>query len=728
MARPVTGKLEPLDDGRWRAGLSEPPPSKKFRVYVFPDERAATSWLETAKAARATRAALPDPGPYQRQRYAPALLPTAVATASADLENFFRAWHEETYEANLQAQPERSAAVLADIDNHIVPFFHGIGIVDVNRVTRRSTIDLARFLSGRKLMFHDYDGPPSPRLRQSTADNVLSILRRVGDAAVAEGLLLINRTKNVQAMGRLGDPAEDSNVGDAPLTLPETAQVARFLSVIHQLALWMERLLGLRQGETFGIRVAHVLDQGRHGLLAVEEQGGRWFAIRDEEDEVQRTQSKDQLKRRASKRVLVIPPILMTLIRIVIEAYHTDPETGEVDVDARLVPGIQRPNESGQGTFGTALRRACESAGFPGRGVTPHHLRRSAASTIAWTPEFGEMAKRRWMGHRAGHDVFGRHYVLDDPSLAPMKGLADGVDEQVRQEVGDLMVPTAARHQWGREHPIRARLAFADGILAFYGWQVEEDEECDPWWSSSRVAAELGIANTTARRMLRGPDGEGGGELDAVKRSWGDRECWFARRSVVEAYRAARENRRDLNGVADELGLSYHEAYGLLESLGMKPETRPGERELHITDDHVDALASELDRVRRLHQRAMRIAEAARVLNKADRTLRGWVERGELDVDPETDSSGARFVTRASVADHLTDDPGATSDATEDTLATATVTELTGLSARQVKDLVRAGVLATKKVGRTAEVTATSLTTWAKGYRPDLLVRLELRT
>lgn len=118
---------------------------------------------------------------------------------------------------------------------------------------------------------------------------------------------------------------------------------------------------GLRQEETFGIRVEHVIDQGRYGLLAVEEQGGRWFAIRDEDD---------------------------------------------------------------------------------------------------------ELAKRRWMGHRAGHDVFGRHYVLDDPTLALMKGLADGVDEQVRQEVGDLMVPTAVRHQWGREHPIRARLEFADGRVA----------------------------------------------------------------------------------------------------------------------------------------------------------------------------------------------------------------------------------------------------------------------
>ena len=45
----------------------------------------------------------------------------------------------------------------------------------------------------------------------------------------------------------------------------------------------------------------------------------------------------------------------------------------------------------------------------------------------------------------------------------------------------------------------------------------------------------------------------------------------------------------------------------------------------------------------------MKLAVAARQLNLAVSTVGMMAKRGELDVDPETDSSGARFVTRASV-------------------------------------------------------------------------------
>lgn len=45
----------------------------------------------------------------------------------------------------------------------------------------------------------------------------------------------------------------------------------------------------------------------------------------------------------------------------------------------------------------------------------------------------------------------------------------------------------------------------------------------------------------------------------------------------------------------------------------------------------------------------MKLAAAARHLNLAVSTIGLMAKRGELHVDPETDSSDARFVTRASV-------------------------------------------------------------------------------
>jgi hypothetical protein len=45
----------------------------------------------------------------------------------------------------------------------------------------------------------------------------------------------------------------------------------------------------------------------------------------------------------------------------------------------------------------------------------------------------------------------------------------------------------------------------------------------------------------------------------------------------------------------------------------------------------------------------MKLAAVARRLKLVVSTVGLLVKRGDLDVDPETDSSGARFISRASV-------------------------------------------------------------------------------
>ena len=67
-----------------------------------------------------------------------------------------------------------------------------------------------------------------------------------------------------------------------PLTLPECARFASHLHPVHQLAFWLQRIMGLRISEAFGILVGDVVDLGDTGLLAVQGQGGRTFAVRDD--------------------------------------------------------------------------------------------------------------------------------------------------------------------------------------------------------------------------------------------------------------------------------------------------------------------------------------------------------------------------------------------------------------------------------------------------------------
>ena len=62
------------------------------------------------------------------------------------------------------------------------------------------------------------------------------------------------------------------------------------------------------------------------------------------------------MKNEVSNRVIRLPRQVMDLIRVVIEAFHTDPVTGEVDLGARLIPGLRTADRSGQSAHRAAGR------------------------------------------------------------------------------------------------------------------------------------------------------------------------------------------------------------------------------------------------------------------------------------------------------------------------------------------------------------------------------------
>jgi hypothetical protein len=111
----------------------------------------------------------------------------------------------------------------------------------------------------------------------------------------------------------------------------------------------------------------------------------------------------------------------------------------------------------------------------------------------------------------------------------------------------------------------------------------------------------------------------------------------------------------------------------------------------------------------------VKLPAAARQLKVGFTTVRLLVTNGDLERDPESDTSGARFVTRASVhacwlarsnTKRRKVQPAATVPFTE-------VVRFTGLGRRAVVDLIRAGVLE-EVAGRraTCEITTASLGKW----------------
>ena len=192
---------------------------------------------------------------------------------------------------------------------------------------------------------------------------------------------------------------------------------------------------------------------------------------------------------------------------VAIDAFHTDPASGDVDLDARLVPWIEK-EDRGQAAFRAALDAALASEGFDStRRVSRsprHDLRKSLATDLAWNAELDELAKRRVMGHKAGDDVFARIYTLDHPTIAPLAAVAGAVEADITAKVSTLLVPTEAAGELGPGATRCAeRAAHINAVLAEAGWQIEPGDPSNPWCDAARVMAELGIAATTARRWMR---------------------------------------------------------------------------------------------------------------------------------------------------------------------------------------------------------------------------------
>lgn len=214
------------------------------------------------------------------------------------------------------------------------------------------------------------------------------------------------------------------------------------------------------------------------------------------------------------------------------------------------------------------------------------------------------------------------------------------LEELIRTSIGSLLVPSTRRIRWGHDNPIVLRAAHAEATLLASGWSIDPDSTDDPLCDVRRVASELAMAETTARRWMR--DGtltcvivEDG---DGVRRRW-------VRLSEVWSVRDRLGKRVLLPDLAEDLGIRYHELYRLSRLLGLELERHPTSRQFEVPPEATERLQAEVVRLRALHARSLKLATAAQRLDRAVSTVGLMARRGELEVDLETDSSKAVFVT-----------------------------------------------------------------------------------
>jgi hypothetical protein len=340
--------------------------------------------------------------------------------------------------------------------------------------------------------------------------------------------------------------------------------------------------MGLRISEVFGVLVDDVVDLGAGGLLIVQGQGGRTFTVRDDHGVVVAVSHKETMKTAAGFRVLVAPESMMRIFRVAIDAFHTDPATGTIDDSARLVPGLREANRSGQLGYRQAFEKAIDAeklgSGDLGFRVTPHLLRKSLATDLAWARELTDVARRRFMGHRASDDVFGRIYTLDHPGLAPLREVANVLEANIADTIAMLFVPTTRRMSWGKSTPQFSRSDFVETTLIATKWLVDPGDTL--LWSAHQVATELNVARTTARRWLR--DGTLPSvvvvDLDGVRRR-------RAQQRDVLVHRDSLRDNVSLTRLANELGISYHALYQRARRLGLHLQPSLLSRQLEVSDD-----------------------------------------------------------------------------------------------------------------------------------------------
>ena len=298
----------------------------------------------------------------------------------------------------------------------------------------------------------------------TTARNKLNVLKMILNFAEANGIELTGKPmQGISAVHPEGASPRRSKNPHAPLSL--FGRIAAHLPVVHQLTMWLERLLGVRISEGFGPHVGDVLDFGPElgGAIVLDRQGGKPFLVRVG-GQIVVADEKDRMKNDVSNRVIRLPRQVMRMIRVVIEAFHTDPVTGEVDLEARLIPGLRTADRSGQSAHREALKTAIAAAeidtGLYGT-ITPHELRAYLATDLK-DAGVDPVLARRYIGHAAGEDVHATAYLRDparaEEDLRAWLPVTHAIEALIDDQLGGgLLVPTGQRETFGRGDPLRAR-------------------------------------------------------------------------------------------------------------------------------------------------------------------------------------------------------------------------------------------------------------------------------
>lgn len=492
--------------------------------------------------------------------------------------------------------------------------------------------------------------PEAPHgIQRSTSGNVLRDLKLAVDRARGHGAT-IRGTFHLSPVEPLaGNQARAPRAGQSTVTLSQTAALAAQMSVIAQAVLWIGRLVGTRIGETFGLLVCDFFrDEYGRPWLDFSKQGGVACLERDPATGrlVPQTR-KPHTKTPRGVRLVPVPRQLGDLLDTVIAAFHTDPDTGLVDYEARLVPGVGRDDESGQSTFREALETARADLGLT---TTPHDLRDCLITDLR-NGGIGDRVAHFYAGHeRHNASIQDRHYDL---GVAPelLLEVSNLLEATITAELGacDLRVPTSVRHQWGPGTRTSQRIDHVDRTLTECGWHATPSIDArGPEMTVQEIHRRLGRSGQTltrTRSMLRD------GTIRAHQRSWGTRQIWVAYEKDVEAYLQATSG-ISINDLADEIGWTYHQVWQELRRQQLISHTHTHGARILLTPALAAKVRAEVDRQARVIEQAVMLSEVSAILDITPVSVETLVRKGILEITAGPTSSRDRWVSRESLEEY----------------------------------------------------------------------------
>lgn len=623
MPRPLTGQIDQLASGRWQVSVPEVKGSRKRRYETFDTWEEADAWRILAVACVNCGAPIP-----------------SCDSTAHWLEDVARRWHHRVYRVQQRAQPGRGDQVLRQIEMYILPWFTSRWKTP-NDTLAIHCHEFMLFLAGRC----DIDGnvtlgaaaADQVAISEATAGGIHRVLFSILEQAVDERILDRNVAVSSDAAKPTGASHKRQPSTATAVPLRDAAKVASDLHALHQMALWFQRIGGPRVGEAYGPRVGEIIRDGAHGIYVVDSQGGRNFEFWNELGERELATHIEKLKNSTSYRIMVLCPALMELVELIEEAFHTNPD-GSLNIGVPLIPGIHAMDGGADG-YCTALKVSAQGVFEHSDSLSSHDLRKGLCMDLEHSMDISYVLQRRIAGHAAGNDVHGRIYILDHPDLVKLKDAADQTERLIRAEIGSLIVPTTRMPAFARDHPLYDRLGTAADVLRRAGLLIDKGHRL----STADVAARIGRAETTTRRLI-----ERGVIAGTKVRSAAGVDAWEVEPDAVESYLASYDGFVTVEEAADRIGVTDAQLYRLIKRLGIEPPVDPVSNRKLIDENCIAEVAGELGRISALQTRSMVVADAARLLGRPRTSIQPWVGP-RLDRDPETDATGAVYVTRDSV-------------------------------------------------------------------------------